>query len=540
MVNAALFPSKSSTPPAYNSMNEAGGKAYTSSPEEVLATFAMTCMFGDQFYTSAKSQLDAIIAASSQVSDEYLAQLAIYSYECGKMKDAPAIFTALLLARKADERLIMSCLNRAIVDGKRFRNLIQILQSKVFGNTNITGRIKRILRTWFHDKSAHFIFNSAIGNNPSMRDVLRLVHPKPKDSSIDATYSYIINPESEKTKSKFEYLPAFIKEYDEWLKDKTKNLPSVNFMLLTAHQLTTEQWSELALNMTLNQILQNINTLARHNVFENEKVVKHVVEVLKDYDNNQVAQLLPYKVYAAYKFTSDNTKVPQAILIALQELLEFTFNNVPALPDNSCVLVDLSGSMGAPVGGWRGSTSSKIECKNIASLMACALLRKNPNIRIFTFTTKTMEARLNSKDSLFTNTTILENSISGGTDFAQALQFMHNNFPTVENIIILSDMQAWAEYQSYGAVAYANKVWHNIVSKNNNAKIVSINLAASDTTQLSNKHKNSLNIGGFSDEVFNTINSFIHNKWNEKYWVNEIKKININKMSNSKELATGC
>ena len=63
-------------------------------------------------------------------------------------------------------------------------------------------------------------------------------------------------------------------------------------------------------------------------------------------------------------------------------------------------------------------------------------------------------------------------------------------------------------------------------SRNPKAKMVCIDIAPYGTTQ-AKERKDILNIGGFSDTVFDTIAKFVKDELNSDHWVGEIEKIKL-------------
>ena len=67
--------------------------------------------------------------------------------------------------------------------------------------------------------------------------------------------------------------------------------------------------------------------------------------------------------------------------------------------------------------------------------------------------------------------------------------------------------------------------WEQIRKINPKAKLICVDLIANDTTQVVND-RSTLNVGGWSDELFNEIGRFVGD-FNANSWVEEIEKIEI-------------
>jgi 60 kDa SS-A/Ro ribonucleoprotein len=89
---------------------------------------------------------------------------------------------------------------------------------------------------------------------------------------------------------------------------------------------------------------------------------------------------------------------------------------------------------------------------------------------------------------------------------------------------MVSDNESWAQYHSSGWRCTAmNGEWREFKKRNPNAKLVLIDIDPSRTTQLADD-KSVLNVGGFSDQVFNVVDSFMKG---DGHWVDQIEKTEL-------------
>ena len=100
MANKILFKSSRGRQlPAADTRNEAGGSAYSLDAKQELAQHVMTGCVNGTYYVSAGEQLDKVLKLCSEVSDTFIAQLALYARKRGYMKDMPALLCAVLTTR---------------------------------------------------------------------------------------------------------------------------------------------------------------------------------------------------------------------------------------------------------------------------------------------------------------------------------------------------------------------------------------------------------------------------------------------------------
>lgn len=191
MANKSLFRSiVGGLIPNADVVNEAGGSAYAFSPEHALAQYAATGCLNGTFYASTDDQLQRVIELTGRVAPRFLAKVAIYAREKGAMKDMPALLCAVLATR--DGELLERIFPRVIDTPKMLRNFVQIIRSGVTGRKSLGSRPKRLVRRWLEGRSDVEIFHATIGNDPSMADLLKMVHPRPAGKSREALYGYIL------------------------------------------------------------------------------------------------------------------------------------------------------------------------------------------------------------------------------------------------------------------------------------------------------------------------------------------------------------
>src|SRR6185295_7365311 len=183
-------------------------------------------------------QLVKVLALASKVSPEFIAKTAVFARERGYMKDMPAFLAAHLAA--CDVRLLAAIFPRVIDSGKMLRNFVQIVRSGVVGRKSFGTAPKRLAQAWFKSRSPDAIFRQSLGSDPSMKDVIKLVRPSPKDAKgqVDevrqALYGYLIGKDVA-----MDHLPPNVCAFEAFKKGEGP-LPDVPFEMLTSLELETE------------------------------------------------------------------------------------------------------------------------------------------------------------------------------------------------------------------------------------------------------------------------------------------------------------
>lgn len=539
MASKNLFPGTGAgrggvvVPPA-NTINEAGGTAYSFTAEHELAQLAATGMLGDTYYVSAEDQLERVLTLAKQVSPMFLAQLAIYSREQGKMKDMPALVAAVLFSGYAHgaTALLKQIFLRIIDNGRMLRNFVQMVRSGRVGRKSLGTFGKKLVQSYFDSKSPAALFRDSVGNDPSLADVIKLAHPRPTNPERQALYRYIIGKEL--NAEQYMALPIIVKEFEAFKKGKAgeRVVPNVPFQMLTAMDLTPAEWTKIALNGNWHFVRMNLNTFARHDVFNDKAAVKAIAEKLRDPVSIEKAKVFPYQLLVAYLNTTD---IPTPVRDALQDAMEVATKNVPAFdaPNGVIVGVDVSGSMSSPVSGHRGSATTKVSCLDAASLIGACVLRRNPNSVIMPFDYGVHKTNLNGRDSVMTNAAILKGFGGGGTNCSSVLAEANARNLKADLVIYVSDNMSWVDSRSTSSVwggggTETMNQWRVFKKRNPSAKMVNINLTPAASTQASND-KDIINIGGFSDSIWEVISAFVStgSTTTGKQWVDVIKQINL-------------
>lgn len=508
--------------------NEAGGAAYRLEPAHALAQYAMTGTMNQTFYASADTQVKTILEICEKVAPERVAKLAVYSRERGYMKDVPALLCVWLAAKRHND-LLARTFSRVIDNGKMLRNFVQILRSGQTGRKSLGSLPKRLVSGWFNLRTTKEIFSQSVGNDPSFRDILRLAHPKPLDRSKQALYRWFLGKDYDVND-----LPDVVQQFEDYKAGRTKEVPAVPFEMLTSLNLGQAEWCQVAMRAGWHWLRMNLNTMQRHKVFEVPEMVDHVAKRLTDREAIRKSRAFPYQLLATYKNASED--IPHKIREALHDALEIATENVPQLPGDGYVLVDVSGSMKSAATGYRKGSTSKVRCVDVAALVASAVLRKNPSSCIIPFENKVRAHTLTPRDTVLTNAEKLAAMVGGGTNCSAPLQMLNERRATGDWVILVSDNQSWADtigfntglghyYNSGGHTKFMEQ-WNLFKMRSPNARLVALDVQPYGTTQ-TQEREDILNVGGFADTVFNVSDLFFRGELSADHWLGVVDAVEI-------------
>lgn len=575
MANPAIFGTRRNAQVApADTRNEAGGSAYAFSARHALAQLAATGCLNGTFYASAEKQLLDVRKYAKQVSDEYLARTALYARESGAMKDMPALLCVLL--SKRSPALLQAIFHRVIDNGKMIRNFVQMMRSGALGRKSLGTRSKRLVQEWFARRSDRDLFFAMVGDRPSIADLIRLAHPKPATPSRAALHRWFLGYDDVKTAD----LPPCVRDYDAWKSmrldaialglqsdrelsaqaDCGCDLPDAPFLTLTGFPLSRREWGVLAERMPWNALRQSLNMLQRHGALSDRAVSARVAERLADADAVKRSKVFPYQILQTLYAVAPESQVPEEnrqgswwknfwpgggrkdktekpatvgarlpdeVRVALEKALDLAMDGMPGFGGKKVyVLVDVSGSMQSPVTGHRAGATTATRCVDVAALMAVGVLRRNPGAEVIPFESRVVPVRLDARDSVSRAAAKLAAVGGGGTNCSAPLVKMNAHHATGDLVIYLSDNESWVDSRGKGRGTATLSEWEKFKRRNPGARLVCVDLQPYAHTQACDR-ADILNLGGFSEAVFDRIRQFAEAGEDPDHWVEAIERIEL-------------
>ena len=485
------------------------------------------------------------------------------------MKDMPAALLVALSVR--DTELMHRVFDRVVDNGRVLRTVFQMIRSGQFknkagkGRVGLSSSVQRAFQRWLNTASVGKLLSASIGNDPSLRDILRMARPTPKDNARRAMFGWLTD------KSIFEGssnggasgsgdgsttgntpgkgkkwapateadLPVEVQSLIAYRNSECEEaqaliaggLDNVRWDLLSDAAKGPTVWAALARKMGPQALRMNLNTLLRHDVLATNAMVDYVADRIADESEIRRSKQFPYQYFAAYLNADDN--VPQKIKTALHKAAEIACGNVPELPGPVVIGLDTSGSMSSAVTGNRGrGATSKMRCIDVAALFAAAILRRNPDSVVIPFDTSAYDAKMDPNDSILSIAERLAKYGGGGTDCSLPLVAANQKHAKRKfaGIVLVSDNESWVGTGRHGSTGVMT-AWEAFVAnqrklagKEANPKLVCIDLQPYQTVQACER-ADIMNIGGFSDSVFNVISAFLAD--NNQRFVAEVEAIDL-------------
>ncbi|MDQ3688096.1 MAG: RNA-binding protein [Acidobacteriota bacterium] len=522
MANKKLFKSLiGKLIPATDALNEERAPAYALAPKHALAQYAATGCLNATFYAGAEEQLTKVLELCAEVEPEFIARTAVFCRERGHMKDMPALLCAVLSVR--DRELFKTVFPRVIDNGRMLRTFVQIVRSGVVGRKSLGTAPKRMVREWLEARDDVAVFNASVGQQPSFADIVKMVHPTPKTRSREALYGYFVGRAHDAAA-----LPETVRKYEAFKTGETLEVPDVPFQMLTALELSKLEWAAVARRASWQTTRMNLNTFARHGVFDVPGMAEMIAHRLSNRQLIAKARVFPYQLMTAYTMT--DAHVPEIVRDALQDAMEVAIRNVPEITGKVYVFPDVSGSMHSPVTGHRAGATTAVRCIDVAALVAAAVLRKNLQAEVIPFESDVVQVSLNSRDTVMTNAEKLARLPCGGTNCSAPLRELNRRQAKGDLVIYVSDNESWVDAPQYGRFGGSRtetmNQWAQFKRRNPAARMVCIDIQPYGTVQ-AKEREDILNVGGFSDQVFDRVAEFARGRLNANHWVGVIESVKL-------------
>jgi 60 kDa SS-A/Ro ribonucleoprotein len=218
-----------------------------------------------------------------------------------------------------------------------------------------------------------------------------------------------------------------------------------------------------------------------------------------------------------------NADIPKEVCDALQDAMEIAIANVPVIEGDVFICPDVSGSMSSPVTGYRKGATTAVRCIDVAAVVAAAVMRKNPRAEVLPFEHKVVKVQLNGRDSVMTNASRLASVGGGGTNCSAPLALLNRRKAKGELVIFVSDNESWVD-AGRGRGTATMEEWTVFKQRNPGARLVCVDVQPYGTVQAAER-EDILNVGGFSDQVFDVISTFARGELNADHWIGVIESV---------------
>lgn len=373
-----------------NKTNHSGFPACERSDREKYIQTLLCNNFGRTYYAD-ENDMTRIAADMHQKmireDPEFAAKAIVYARNKGFMR-SQSIYGLAVLADK-DPVLFEKIFDKVVQIPGDLKDFIGVLSGPAnnFGLSKGEGGrvVKRCAAGYLNEMSEYHALKYGAGGSGAydLADIIRTIHPKPKNDLQSKLFRYIVNGDDEKIKideSELETLNkarasigldtidwvavgmdlSALPQVEAFEKLKSASSPAEVAELVREYKLphekvtgavpkmTGEIWDALVKDMPLKATLRAFNTLNRASMQNGENVLDHnralIAKRLSDGDAIKNAKILPTELMKAYKVTSKAW-----VRDALRVGIESGIANIPEIPGKTAILIDASGSMDAPL-----------------------------------------------------------------------------------------------------------------------------------------------------------------------------------------------
>lgn len=473
-----------------NVTNYEGGKAFNhATPQHELYARVGTCLVKEpKFYGDSNEEfvrIRELINIIAEKEPEFLLQLGSYARNVLHLRSIPIALLGLASLSKKSKRYVEFYTPAIIQRPDELCEAIAFIESE-FGpigdekqDTMLPHSLQRGLQRAF-SKFNEYGFSKYNGNNNTvtMRDVIRLVHPKPSEDKKEL-YRKIARDE--------------LQSADTWE------------VLISGKGSTTENWEIAAKKMPIMALLRNLRNLLDNSV--STETFDYVIQKLVDPKTIRNSKQFPFRFFSAYKSIEDNDN-PQAgkLLTALDTSMALSIANVPRLDGTTAVFSDNSGSMHSAV-----SSKSTVEMIEIGAVLSAIASIISPDSIVGVFGHEFARLNFSQNDSILGRTQKIKNKEVGyATNGYLTIQYLIDNKIKVDRIFLFSDMQC---YNTSGYQETINNQWTQYKREiNPNCYLYSFDLDGYGTTQVPENDKNVLTIAGWSESILKYVPYFEANK----------------------------
>ena len=468
-----------------NTINRGGGVAYAAGPRMALYRQVATSLWsGDGYYEKKEewfARFQENVAAA--IAEDVRFPFALAAYARDKrglaLRSSPI---ALFVEAASNKATKGTGLIRQYAP-KVLRRADEPAEAIAYFRAHNTGVVPHGLLRGIQDALRHFdeyqLAKYKESGAVSMRDVLRLARPKPKDEAERTLWGRAVARELE-----------------------TPYTWEVELSKCATDDEKRAKWNELLASGQLGvfALVRNLRNVIKYGADIEEALSQLTPERVKG------SGILPFQWYKAYKAVKEAAGA--AVAEPLQAALEAALADVPKLPGVTLVACDNSGSMSA-VSQTRGMSNAEI-----GNLLGALALHVCDSGLAGTFGDSFALAHTNPRHDLFYNKAQIDKcgtTTGHSTNAWKVFEHLIRHNARVDRVILLSDMQCYDSGARHAPQAYMG---HSLSAEleayqkiNPRVTVYSINLATQDNSCQFAPNQPVVELAGWNESLFQFISA---------------------------------
>jgi len=473
--------------------NYEGGIAFKTDEKTELTLRFLTYLVGEpKFYTpKAEDEMQIIrqlIQVVGETDPEYLLKLAAYARNEMYLRTAPIFMLVEAAQIESAKPFIKSYTPQIIRRADELAETIAYFTSKngeigSRGKASLPNSLKKGLAKSFHNFDAYQFAKYDRDGTVKIKDVLKLVHPKPRNEEESLLFKQI--------------------------RDRNLPTPETWETVISVNGSTKEAWDSVASKMPYMAKLRNLRNLLK--VGANlDPVIQHLTNENAIRNSKQ----FPFRFYSAHRelqnTSEGNPFDRQKVLSAIEKALQLSVVNLPKIPGNTVIMCDESGSMNSSL-----SERSTLTYKEIANVMGALAQHVFASAIVTIFADNFAVIPTGTSSILDTIQRIGGVNVGGSTNAWLGFAWLNQQKIKCDRVLLFSDMQCystygdnrWGLYQGRGQslVEQFTKYKQTV---NPNVKLYSFDLTGYGTVQFPQDDPNVVLLSGWSDRILGFIHKY--------------------------------
>jgi hypothetical protein len=371
-----------------------GAPARHISPELQLRRSVLACLLWEsQFYEDGVEIAGRIAELVPKVAAEKVAALAIEAREQMKLRHAPLLLVREMARHKTHRAPVSETLARVIQRADELAESVAIYWKD--GRVPLSGQVKKGLAAAFPKFDEYQLAKYDRGGPIKLRDVLFLSHAKPRDTAQAGVWKKLI-----------------------WGR---LTAPDTWEVALSSGAYKREAWERLLREQKLGALALLRNLRNMHEAGVDESLVLAALREMS------TARVLPFRFLAAARHAPHWEE-------ALEQAMLKCVAGTEKLPGKTIVLVDVSGSMTAPL-----SRRSEMLRTDAAYGLAVLLREIGEKVSVFSFSNDLVEVPARRGFAL--RDAIDASQQHGATYLGKAVEKLNQN-EKYDRLIVITDEQA--------------------------------------------------------------------------------------------------
>ncbi|MBH5367195.1 TROVE domain-containing protein [Bradyrhizobium glycinis] len=377
-----------------------GARAVRFTPEMELKRALMNCLlWEDQFYEDGVAIADRIKALVPKVAPARVAQLAIEAREVMKLRHAPLLVIREMARNEKHRALVADTLAQVIQRPDEMTELLAIYWADALGPMQqrkrqpVSAQVKKGLARALTKFDAYQLAKWDRDGAVRIRDVLFLVHAKPKDAEQAKVWKQLVDGE--------------LASPDTWE------------VSLSAGKNKRETFERLIAERKLGGLALLRNLRLMQNAQAPRETIAGAIEAMR------TDRILPYRFITAARYAPDfEPELEAAMLKSIKDHVR--------LPGRTRLLIDVSGSMFMPLSAQSEMTRAEAAC-------GLAILAREicDEVEIFTFSNEVV--KVPPRRGFALRDAIINSQPHGGTYLGKAVTEIDRKG---DRLIVFTDEQS--------------------------------------------------------------------------------------------------